>query len=275
VKTLIWVMTSTFISAVLSTSTHAASYEILFEEGAFKYGPASSPDDVDNKYLARVTIRRDGSVLAKDMRGSTLPDAWAFYQRWNGELRHESPPSDTDVKAIFDDFEQRTATLRASDLKLGATKLADLADIVDVLNRVPALKSGKYPFAIGVHKGGLSVHGKPYVPRLLGGTLEMPYDPDDHATKATTVGGFIRSLNKNNAHGQQNVAAGINVHDGRRSRDYKDSEGCLTVRPQDWKTFYSALPSPEEWAKSQHVGVVRVSRGSQATPAAPTNLSVQ
>ena len=263
---LTWFLWSVFLLAnlpwALLPTAHAASYEIVFDEGAFQYDSASSAENQDNKYLARVTVRKDGQILAKNLRGSTLPDAWAFYKRWNVDLKKTLPPTDTDVLTVFKDFEKQTTSLRESKARVGGTMLADLADILDVLNRVPVLSGGKYPFVMGIHQGGKSVHGKPYVPRLLGGTKERPYDPVDSASKATTVGGPIKTLNKNNAQHQAFVASGINVHDGRGSDDYKDSEGCLTIRPQDWATFYRSLPSPEDWQKGEHIGAVRIRRGS-------------
>lgn len=246
----------------LLSITDAATYEILFEEGAFQYNSRSSAESPDNKYLARVTVIKDRQILAQNLRGSSLPDAWAFYKRWNVELKRTLPPTDADVVTVFKDLEQQTTALREARTKVGSTMLADLADILDVLNRVPVLGGGKYPFAMGIHQGGKSIHGKPYVPRLLGGTKDKPFDPVDSLSKASTVGGHIRTLNKNNAQHQALVAAGINVHDGRKSEDYKDSEGCLTIRPQDWNTFYQSLPSPDDWKKGGHVGVVHIRRGS-------------
>ena len=273
-----WCCVAVFLSISVLQTTNAATYEIVFEEGAFKYDLSSTSESVDNKYLARVTVKKDGIVIAKELRGSTLPDAWAFYQRWNVELKHTDAPRDADITSIFEYFEKQTAALGNGNVRLGNTKLADITDLLDVLNRVPVLKSGEYPFVMGVHKGGRSVHGKPHVPRLLGGTQKKPYDLTDPTSKATTPGGFIHTLNKNNAQGQKNVATGINIHDGRKDdKDYKDSEGCLTIRPQDWKGFYGALPSPEDWSKNKHLGVVLVRRGVEFTdspPVAPSSLSI-
>ena len=66
---------TTHLNSVENTIHYAVPQDKAGE--LIKFNPALSPDDVDNKYLARVTILKDGSVLAKDMRGSTLPDAWA------------------------------------------------------------------------------------------------------------------------------------------------------------------------------------------------------
>lgn len=251
-----------FVAPVLlfSLGAQGAEYEVSFVEGAYKFDVNASPTDVNNKYLARVTIKKDGQVVAKDIRGSTLPDAWAFYVRWNVELKKATAPKDSDVVEMFDHFEKQTTELAKSGAKLGETKLADIAGILDVLNHVPAIPSGSYTFVTGLHKQGTSVHGKPYAARLLGATAEKPYDPRDANSKATEVGGFIRTLNKNNVHGQRRIANGINVHDGRTSKDYKDSEGCLTVRPQDWAAFHGALPSPEDWKKEKHTGRLVVIR---------------
>lgn len=257
--------------------TSAAHYEIIFEEGAITYDANSTAEDINNKYLAHVTVKKDGTTLVKDLRGSTLPDAWAFYRRWNVELKHSAPPNDADVVSIFEQFAEQTAQLRASRAKLGATALADLADILDVLNRIPVLQSGTYPFVMGIHKSGRSPYGKPYVPRLLGGTADSPYDPAASKGVSSTAGGFIRTLNKNNAQGQRKIANGVNVHNGRSSQDYKDSEGCLTIHPQDWRSFYTVLPSPEDWAKQRHTGAVSVHRGKSLdsnAPHAPTILGV-
>lgn len=248
------------LSLLFVTTVHASVYEITFEEGVYKFATDSKPTDVNSKYLARVTVKKDGRTVADGIRGSTLPDAWTFYRRWNVELKKATTPNDNDIVAMFDHFEQQTAGLRKSGAKLGNTKLADIADIVDVLNRIPAIPSGTYFFVTGLHKQGKSVHGRPYAARLLGSTASNPYDPRIANSKATEVGGFIRTLNRNNAQAQEKFAAGINVHDGRTSEEYKDSEGCLTIRPQDWKAFYSALPSPEEWVKGKHTGRVVVSR---------------
>lgn len=250
----------TLLAVARLQTAHAAEYEIIFEEGAFTYKQESMQMDVDNKYLARVTVIKDGTVVAKNLRGSTLPDAWVFYHRWHVELNHTGTPGDDEIVSIFYDFEKRTQALRDSNVKLGETSLADLAEIIDVLNRVPVIRSGDYPFVMGLHKGGMSYHGKPYVPRLLGGTHESPYDSSDPSSKATFKGGYIRTLNKNNAQNQEKIADGINIHDGRYTKDYKDSEGCLTIHPKDWEKFYRALPTPEDWQNNQHEGVVKVKR---------------
>ena len=47
--------------ALLPTA-HAASYEIVFDEGAFQYDSASSAENQDNKYLARVTVNKVKNV---------------------------------------------------------------------------------------------------------------------------------------------------------------------------------------------------------------------
>ncbi len=107
---LIWLLWSVFLLAnlpwALLPTAHAASYEIVFDEGAFQYDSASSAENQDNKYLARVTVRKDGQILAKNLRGSTLPDAWAFYKHWNVDLKKTLPPTDTDVLTVFKDFEE-------------------------------------------------------------------------------------------------------------------------------------------------------------------------
>jgi len=275
-----WYCVAGFLSIAALQEATAAKYEIVIEEGAFKYNPSSTSENVDNKYLARVTVKKDGNVIARDLRGSTLPDAWVFYQHWNIDLKHTDQPSDDDIVSMFNHFEKETTALRNGNAKLGNTSLADINDILDVLNRVPVIRSGSYPFIMGVHQAGNPDrrHGKPYVPRLLGGTQEKPYDPTDTTSKATVTGGFIRTLNKNNAQDQKKIAEGINVHDGRRTSDYKDSEGCLTIRPQDWIAFYRTLPSPDEWSKNNHIGVVSVHRGVESSdsvpPVAPSNLFI-
>jgi len=252
----------------------AATYEIVFEEGAYKYMPGANPDDVDNKYLARVTIRKEGSIVATDIKGSTLPDSVAFYERWNVQLQHAEPPNDAEVLGIFEHLEQRMQEMRSSKLISVEIKRA-VEQLVDVLENLPVLKTGDYAFVTGVHKGGAGVHGHPYVARLLGGTMAAPYDPDI-PIKPTIMGGYIRSLTKNNAQGQRYLASGINVHDGRIGRAYKDSEGCLTIRPQDWRAFYAALPSPKNWQNGHNTGVVRIKRGIQdGSSAAQANSVVK
>lgn len=261
--TLLVLLVLTVSTLVVPTVAPAASYEILFEEGAYKYEPGSGSNSVNNKYLARVTIKRDESILAKDIRGSTFPDAAAFYVLWNVQLRHEEAPNDADVLGIYQRLQQRMDSMRSSKLLSDDIKRA-VEGIVAALDDLPVLKSRDYPFVMGVHKGGTGPHGHPYVPRLLGGTFAAPYDPDI-SVEPSILGGFIRSLTKNNAQGQRYLASGINVHDGRVTRVYKDSEGCLTIRPQDWRAFYSALPSPEKWKKGLNVGVVRIKRAATAT----------
>ncbi|WP_395822322.1 hypothetical protein [Devosia sp.] len=238
----------------------AAVYEIDVKEGAHKFDPNSKPSDKDNKYLASVTVKKDGKVVASDIRASTLPDAWMFYVRWNVELKRTSPPKDAEIIAMFDHFEEQTKRYRESGTKLGNTPLADIADIMDVLNRIPAIPSGEYRFVTGLHRNNSGPHGRPYAVRLLGGAEERPFDPAVPKSEATVVGGFIRTLNKNNAQGQRKMANGINVHDGRPSRDYKDSEGCLTIHPDHWSKFIKSLPSPEEWARDKHTGKLILTR---------------
>ena len=71
------------------------------------------------------------------------------------------------------------------------------------------------------------------------------------------------------------ITEGINIHRGRRSRDYKDSEGCLTIHPDDWGCFIRIFPCIKEWNNQGHEGIVEVirlkqrPRSSPAKPCAP------
>ena len=89
------------LSLLFVTRVHASAYEITFEEGFYKFATDSTPTDVNSKYLARVTVKKDGRLVANDIRGSTLPDAWTFYRRWNVELKKTTTPNDTDIVAML------------------------------------------------------------------------------------------------------------------------------------------------------------------------------
>jgi hypothetical protein len=267
----------------------ASKYEIIFEEGLYPYQHVLGAAHLDNKYLARVTIKRD-SVIIATVRGSTLPDNQFWYRAgWFDDRRTDSP-SDIELSAIL----ERQRILTAA----GEKNLADLNAVVEFFNQIPILPSGYYRFITGRHKEGdcydtsgplsgkifgkYKCHGVPYVPRLLGGEPTSPYDGRLHRSTGSGwySGGFLRTLNRNKAHSLQTIANGINIHDGRTGKERRDSEGCLTIRPSDWKAFYSQLPTPAEWYSGSHRGEVQIVRldapqSLGPVPRAPSSLSVQ
>lgn len=288
----------------------AAKYIITFVEGEHRYNPNDKPSTLSNKYLAKVTVEVD-SVVKATVRGSTLPDSHFFYVGWHADGRIFSP-TDADIERVEPNIQFTSDRLRSSaraypDYSLGIERnLADINDIMRFLSRVPVLWSGTYAFAMGLHQkyrcyeengspkmsGGKRVcaHGYPRVPRLLGGGSQQPFNPrsTQFNLSATTrplevssgklyQGGWIATINRNNSEGQGRVANGINIHDGRKNDDYRDSEGCLTIAPgKDWETFYDALPSPEQWYAQGHSGFVIIDRSKQRTgtdkPLPPSRL---
>src|SRR5258708_33645850 len=61
--------------SMLSRAASTSQYIIRFEEGAYSYDASKSAADLNNKYLAKVTVEEDGNVLTT-ARGSTLPDSY-------------------------------------------------------------------------------------------------------------------------------------------------------------------------------------------------------
>lgn len=272
------------------TNTHAATYTIMFEEGARTYNPSAKSDYIENKYLARVTVSVDGKTLVT-VRGSTIPDSFFFHGGWY-EQGNVNSPIDAAIRGIEDDLLKKVDGREPGGNPGSYQQFKDIVDTI--LAAVPVVQSGTYRFIMGRHQEGrcysdhpldvshspipipgsiqgkYKCHGVPYVPRLLGTNYpsERAYDSmTDHWSRAGT-GGYVTSINRNKEHDFARVATGINIHDGRRSLDIRDSEGCLTIHPDDWETFYKALPAPNEWYLKEHRGIVEVKRlRSNLTPA--------
>jgi len=254
------------ILVLVTRVAHGDVFLVYFDEGDFEYDEKFSASSNNNKYLASVSIKRNGVFLSKNIRGSTIPDSWILYQGWHIKGKNKVPPTDEEIISEFDRLERNTDDTDLRDIRIGSTKLADLLEVYDLLNRVPVLPRGIYRFAMGVHKRGESPFGDPYVPRLIGGTMNSPYIVDNAFARSYDyeVGGFIKTLNKNNAQGQKKIANGINVHDGGKYMEYKYSEGCLTIHPDYWEQFYTLLPSPEEWKQNDHEGYIVINRGDKS-----------
>lgn len=256
-------------------------FEIIFEEGAFPFRPPPEQDldaawkaaheQTTNKYLARVTVRRNGDVVAQGIRGSTLPDAPLLYLDWHeqGEgLWRDTSPDDSDVVKVCQHLQALADEGGGPDPaapEIFRRVSRAYRDVWFEINSLPVLPSGTYCFTMGLHGGGSKYHGHPYVPRLLGGPARQPYDGGGRRIRPASCarlldGGAIRTLNPNAAHDGAHMAAGINIHDGRRTLDYRDSEGCLTIHPDDWGKFYMKLPSPDEWRAQGHTGIVTIRR---------------
>ena len=60
-------------------------------------------------------------------------------------------------------------------------------------------------------------------------------------------GYFVPTVNKNPNRSNERKANKIWIHRGRRNGPNRDSEGCLTIHPDDWDTFQSYFPSQHEW----------------------------
>jgi hypothetical protein len=276
-----------------SLYAQASQFTIKFHEGYYPYNAKLGKDSTDNKYLALVEIFKDGKQIAT-ARGSTIPDAFLFYSGWFDKGGTASP-----VDADIEQLEQKI-TDQVTQLRHGT--FADIADILRVLHEIPVLWSGRYAFRMGIHRaldcyadpaqatipitgpifGKYKCHGVPRVPRLTGNPkLSAPYDARTMAVdQATTTGGYIATINSNQTQSHKHVATGINIHDGRVSLELRDSEGCLTIRPSDWSTFYSALPTPNEWDAAGHTGVVEIERlpapkDRVLRPLPPTNVRIQ
>jgi hypothetical protein len=162
-------------------------------------------------------------------------------------------------------------------------------EIIRFMQSVPVVWSGRYKFIIGLHKNGNSVHGHPYVPRLRGTSDEdNPYNAtNDNITDDMLYGlngVWVATINENKQHSMKKIAAGINIHDGRRSKDYRDSEGCLTIHPDDWDRFIHKLPNIVSWMDEGHKGEVIVFRkhkvsttdspSSEDIPSPPLHLRI-
>jgi hypothetical protein len=220
-------------------------YDLLFIEGLHAYDATKDPKNLDNKYLARVILRKNGAEVTT-ARGSTFPDSPAFYLLWFRD--HKKSPRDKDLEELAGSPEARSRLLQFDGIPKDSMEF-----VVNYATDRPVFPSGIYAFAMELHQDGAGAHGHPYAPRLLGGTDANPYFPGTPSLepKDLVAGGFLRSITPNVAQGGKRLANGINVHDGRRSStNEKDSEGCLTIDPRDWESFIAKLPSPEEWTRS-------------------------
>jgi hypothetical protein len=278
-------------SAAVRASS-ASVYVITFEEGhhTFDQSVGNPYGHKDNKYLATVSVAKDGTVLVSGLRGSTLPDAPVFYRQWHADGTVYAPV-DENIVTFFDTLEKSKqeayGSLRSRGLGqpvgMGELRVIDNADYQRTLNAVPVLWSGEYRFAMGLHKNGQSIHGQPYVPRVLGRAAAQPFDARDPIYSPLWVGGFVSTINANKAQGHRHVAEGINIHDGRTDQQpLKDSVGCLTIHPDDWAKFLAPLPSPQAWSAAGHTGQVIIKRpmrrelktNSTPRPNAPSNVRI-
>jgi len=246
---------------ILTGTAQASEYVIKFQEGAFDFQPSKKFDHLDNKYLSKVTVKKDGEVVA-EVKGSTLPDGATFYTLWH-ESGQLSSPSDNDVFKLFEDA--RTNRSRIQQIQNAALIPYDFLEFMfEWSTYTPVVYSGLYKFSIGLHQEGTSVHGKPYVPKLYGADKVNPFSgKDGYQQKDWEAnlrdGGFVKSITYNKMNGA-NVADGINIHDGRISGSQRDSGGCLTINPNYWQKFYQSLPDAKSWVTGKHVGYVVIIR---------------
>jgi hypothetical protein len=239
----------------------------VFTEGekTFDYGlPKSS---LANKYLAKVQLFKDGVLKLDNVRGSTLSDSIFYYQLWHTGIKDRSP-TDDEIKKIFEAWDSQVdGGVVDSNLFM-----QDFNEIIKFYASVPVVWSGKYKFDIGLHRKGNSVHGQPHVPRLQGTSSENnPYNANNKDNTDEQVrnlnGIWLATINANKAHGMKRVAAGINVHRGRRYKDYRDSAGCLTIHPDDWEKFIHMFPDIKTWKYGGHTGEVIIIRSKPISPA--------
>jgi hypothetical protein len=102
------------LTIMFSLSTRAATpvkYTIRFEEGAYTYDSSKPESAPENKYLAKVTVQRDGQTLAT-VRGSTLPNSYYFYVGWHRDGR-VAAPTDEDVAKVMADLKGQVDGLRS------------------------------------------------------------------------------------------------------------------------------------------------------------------
>jgi hypothetical protein len=240
----------------------ADEYEIIFSEGAYSFDKNKGYSDLDNKYLAKVTIKKNGEIITNDVtiRGSTLSDSIFYYEMWNNET-NINPPTDDDIKDIFIKWDKES-DISNTDVPPNLINLInDVREIIKYLASVPVIKSGSYEFTMGCHKNGTSVYGHPYAVRIKGGIDEKePYNGKIDSTNLID-GGIICTINRNSSFKNKCLANGVNIHNGRRQDTYKDSTGCMTIHPDDWEKFYSRLPNPYIWAKEKHKGKLTIDRG--------------
>ena len=263
---------------VFSEYSIASNYEIIFREGSYEYNTTMPATSHNNKYLAKVLIKKDGVILNpnKTIRGSTLPDSWFFYEVWHGK-GNVNPPNDNDIKRIFTEWEgNRPGSSDYNVIGPNVYKLLnDFESIIKKASYSPVIYSGKYYFDIGVHNNATSPNdtGWPYVPRLKGRNINSPYDGRDPDKVGNIyVGGYIKTINKNINQKSLYIANGINVHHGRRDENLsspsssKYSNGCLTINPSDWEDFYKSLPNIEEWKNAGHLGTITIIRPTIKSP---------
>lgn len=271
---------SIFLILFFSVNTYASQYRIEFKEGEYLFDYSLPREDLNNKYLAKVQLYKDGVMILDNIRGSTLSDSIFYYQMWHDGIKDRSP-TDKDIQDIFASWDSQVEGI-STDSNI-ANLLKDMNKIIRFFASVPVVWSGRYKFIIGLHKNGNSVHGHPYVPRLHGTwDKENPYNATSNNNTDDTLsqlnGVWIATINENKRHSMKKIAAGINIHDGRRSRDYRDSEGCLTIHPDDWNTFIHNLPDIESWKNKGHSGEVIVYRTHEVPadnlPSLPLHLRI-
>lgn len=76
---------------LFSVNAESSEYIIKFRKGAYECQINKGIKDFENRYLAKVSVYRDGEVLV-EVRGSTLPDSVAFNKHcynFNGTIIYE------------------------------------------------------------------------------------------------------------------------------------------------------------------------------------------
>ena len=163
------------------TTTHASNFEIIFYEGEYSFNHNLPETDTENKYLAKVIIKKDGIIQNEQVtiKGSTLPDSWFFYEIWHGE-GNITPPKDSDIEKIFTEWEDELPSqgdFNSTDPNL-YNFINDIGRIIKKASYIPVIYSGRYNFEIGLHQNGQSRYGIgiPHVPRLKGSNFDKPFD---------------------------------------------------------------------------------------------------
>lgn len=218
-----------FVAPVLSQTVSWADADrimVTFYEGHFQ----QASTDSESKYSALVSVWRcnpDFQELSR-FRGSTLPNPYWIYKDAVGK------PFDIDGQ-LHDVFSR----LDASNLEaIGLDGLRPLVKVFQEDKRYPIVKSGRYDFTVVDLRN--TSHGR--------------YESQEEDLFQPLIRTQIVYK-----------ANGILIHRGRHTGVNRDSEGCLTIDPNDWVRFIRLFPDPG------YSGAIEVIREG-SYPAAPRCL---
>ena len=254
-KILLSLLTIFLLIFLSPSNSFCDQYVIYFIEGYYEKKDISPLDDkyctLVNVYIAKPYYAGSGdekiTILHNDnsttgafelqqkgssVRGSTLPNPYWYYKDESGKAIFV----DGKLQEVFDNF---------SKMKLEEIGLEGLRPLVDLFQddkKWPIVAAGIYSFDV---------------------IDTTKWNGSYNRALKINKGYFVPTVNKNPNRSNERKANKIWIHRGRRNGPNRDSEGCLTIHPDDWETFQSYFPSQHEWESTASVGIVYIIRSNE------------